>query len=911
MFQYIFFAYLTSVIQPAGAGFVITSNHISMKFKLITNKHYTNGIKVLLGIIIIILFISVYQSRQVIQTGKWISNTQGILQGSKKILTLALSNESGFRGYILSGRKSFLEPMQKSQKEIYTSLSNLKTLTKNSQAQQIRADSLSFFVSKRIEFSNLAIKSYEENGGDAAIKMVETGEGKLYTDHIRLLVDQIQDAENTSLVKHKEANDKSVKNLQKILLLTMAVVLFLLAVFIQKVRADNVEKSKAAAALKKMNDELEQRVAQRTQELDKKEKLFRALVENNEGIISLIDEKFNVLFRSSSTAIITGRLFEENEKIAITEYLHPEDRPTVMALMAEAVANPGKTIQLSIRVRNKNGYYIWLEGVIINMIPDPAIGGIIINLRDISERKRAEEKIIKANRLYFFISHINQMIVRTRDEATLFKEACQIAVSEGKFRMAWIGMIDEKKKTVIPVMHAGDDSSHPSFINPELLHNNPEYMEPIVSGLCMGKYSVCNDIENDRRMAPWKDEAISRGYRSFMAVPIKISESVVGMFSFYADVKDFFDAAEIALLEEATSDVSFALEVFEKEKLRSKAEAEIKIAVDRYDILARATSDTIWDWDIVNNTMVYNDGINKMFGYKADEVEKIVDWWNEKLHPDDFKKVTELVEDVFEKGLQKFQITYRFRCADDTYKHIFDRAYVMFDESGNPCRMIGAMQDITYQVDEEMRTSKAIIDAQEQERNFIGGELHDNVNQILAGSVLALGMVKGSRAATKESHKYIEMGKGHILNAIEELRKLSHKLAPASFDDNSLKDAFEDLLQTFNVNNQFKIKLNFDSQCNALDGDIHINLYRILQEQIKNIVKYAEATEIEITLTRSGNLVTMKIIDNGKGFNVKAVKNGIGLSNIKKRAESFSGKFILKSSPGKGCEIIVEIPLVV
>ena len=143
------------------------------------------------------------------------------------------------------------------------------------------------------------------------------------------------------------------------------------------------------------------------------------------------------------------------------------------------------------------------------------------------------------------------------------------------------------------------------------------------------------------------------------------------------------------------------------------------------------------------------------------------------------------------------------------------------------------------------------------------------------------------------------------------MRKLSHKLAPASFDDSSLKDAFEELLQTFNVNNQFKIKLNFDSKCNKLDGDIQINLYRILQEQIKNIVKYAAATEIEIALTQSGDLVKMKMIDNGKGFNVKTAKSGIGLSNIKKRAESLSGKFILKSSPGKGCEIIVEIPLVV
>jgi two-component system sensor histidine kinase UhpB len=476
-----------------------------------------------------------------------------------------------------------------------------------------------------------------------------------------------------------------------------------------------------------MNDELEQRVAERTQELDKKEKLFRALVENNEGIICLLDEKLNVLFRSGSTALITGRNFTENEKITVTEYLHPEDKANLTAFITEVMANPGKTVEISMRMRHKDGHYIWLEGVAKNMLHDPAIGGIITNLRDVSERKRSEEAIKKA--------------------------------------------------------------------------------------------------------------------------------------------------------------------------------------VERYDILAWATSDTIWDWDIVNNTMLYNDGITQMFGYAASEVENVVDWWNEKLYPDDFKKVTDMIEDVFEKGVQKFQLTYRFRCADGTYKNIFDRAYVLFDENGNPSRMIGAMQDITYHVNEERRISKAIIDAQEQERRFIGGELHDNVNQILAGSLLALSMVKNSKSITKKTLEFINMGKAHIFNAIEEVRRLSHKLAPASFDDSSLKDAVENLLQTFNVNNQFNIKLQMDEGCNAINGDIQINLYRILQEQLKNIVKYADATEIEISLHLSANVIKMRIADNGKGFDKKTAKRGIGLSNIKKRAESFSGKFIINSSCGKGCEILVEIPV--
>ncbi len=880
-----------------------------MKSKLPTGKILFSGIALLLFSFITIVVFFIYEYKKVNDVASRVAHTEEQLLHCEKLVNFILDIENGTRAYFLTGQKIFLNPAEKSQKEIYGEISLLKTFTIDNPEQKIRIDSLVFYAQKRIAFFNRTIASYEIFGADAAKEMAENGEGKLYTDRIRVLVDKIQVTENMMQAQYKDSNEKSIKNIDRIVMLIIVVILLLSVVFTQKVIADNLEKEKAAAALIKLNDELEQRVTERTQELDKKEKLFRALVENNEGIIFLIDENLNVLFRSTSTALITGRIFGENEKAPLSEFLHPEDKANIMALIAEAMAKPGKTIQVSMRIRHDAGHYIWLEGVAKNMLHDAAIGGIITNLRDVSERKKAEEKIIKANRLYFFNSQINQMIVRTKDEATLFREACQIAVREGHFRMAWIGMIDEATKTVVPVMHAGEDSDYPSLIKCISVDDNPENRSPIGTALRQGKYTVCNDIANDMRMAPWKKEAISRGYHSFMAVPIKNSGRVIGMFSFYTTMKDFFDAAEIGLLEEATNDVSFALEIFEKERLRNKAEEEIEIAVERYDILARATSDTIWDWNIVNNTMLYNNGITQMFGYHASEVENVVDWWNEKLYPDDFKKVTELIEDVFEKGLQKFQVTYRFRCADGSYKYIFDRAYVLFDENNTPCRMIGAMQDITYQVNEELRVSKAIMDAQEQERRFIGGELHDNVNQILAGSLLALSMVKTSKTITKKGMDFIDMGKTHIFNAIEEVRKLSHKLAPASFDDSSLKDAVENLLQTFNVNNQFNIKLQMDDACNTVDGDIQINLYRILQEQMNNIVKYADADDIEITVKKSAKAIKMRIHDNGNGFNIKSVKKGIGLSNIKKRAESLSGKFIINSSIGKGCEIIVEIPV--
>ncbi|MGZ8518328.1 MAG: PAS domain S-box protein, partial [Chitinophagaceae bacterium] len=75
-------------------------------------------------------------------------------------------------------------------------------------------------------------------------------------------------------------------------------------------------------------------------------------------------------------------------------------------------------------------------------------------------------------------------------------------------------------------------------------------------------------------------------------------------------------------------------------------ETKMKTAIERYDILARATSDTIWDWDMVSNNILYNEGITQMFGYQSSEVENIVDWWIEKLHPDDVKKLVELLNDI-------------------------------------------------------------------------------------------------------------------------------------------------------------------------------------------------------------------------------------------------------------------------
>ena len=340
------------------------------------------------------------------------------------------------------------------------------------------------------------------------------------------------------------------------------------------------------------------------------------------------------------------------------------------------------------------------------------------------------------------------------------------------------------------------------------------------------------------------------------------------------------------------------------------AKENMQKAIERYDILAKATSDTIWDWDIVNDTMLYSEGINIMFGYEKTKVDNVVNWWKEKIYPDDFLLIAEMIKEVFDKKLSMAKMEYRFYCADNTFKYIYDRAYVIYDENEKPIRMIGAMQNITYEKQEENRIAKAIIDAQEQERRHIGQELHDNVNQILAGSLLTLGMAKLEICDSNKAAGFIDITNGHINHAIEEIRKLSHQLVPVSFDDDSLVDIFENLLLKINLNNRFNITLQFDEICKSrISYDIQINLYRILQEAIKNILKYSCATKIDISVKENANTVIMRIYDNGKGFDAKSTVKGIGINNMNKRVQFFSGKFILTSSPQNGCELVVEIPL--
>jgi len=167
--------------------------------------------------------------------------------------------------------------------------------------------------------------------------------------------------------------------------------------------------------------------------------------------------------------------------------------------------------------------------------------------------------------------------------------------------------------------------------------------------------------------------------------------------------------------------------IFEKFKNTNE---EIKESNEKYDIVAKATSDTIWDWKIQEDSINWNKGIESVFGYKQEEVGKTSKWWFDKIHPEDSIRMSIKLYSFIEQKTEKWQDQYRFRCADGTYKYVLDRGFLLKDETGRAIRMIGAIQDITKQKEEEQRLKllETVITQSKDsilitEANFVNGKI--------------------------------------------------------------------------------------------------------------------------------------------------------------------------------------------
>ncbi|NCI49302.1 response regulator [Sediminibacterium roseum] len=225
-------------------------------------------------------------------------------------------------------------------------------------------------------------------------------------------------------------------------------------------------------------------------------------------------------------------------------------------------------------------------------------------------------------------------------------------------------------------------------------------------------------------------------------------------------------------------------------------------------------------------------------------------------------------------------------------------------EQKNAENMRQAMEREVFnqRVQAQKEVTRALIKGQEGERNRIGQELHDNINQILAGTKMFL-----SKAGKDERLQSLIKYPMELLDkCMDEIRQLSHKHVTPLKDINLydlVRSLLNDLERDTSITTEFIYHPDRDN-----GDDLNLNIYRIIQEQITNIMKHANATHVTVIVEGDQAGVKVMIGDNGQGFDVTQKRRGVGIANMINRIDLFNGEVLIDSSPGMGTRIRISIP---
>jgi len=270
-----------------------------------------------------------------------------------------------------------------------------------------------------------------------------------------------------------------------------------------------------------------------------------------------------------------------------------------------------------------------------------------------------------------------------------------------------------------------------------------------------------------------------------------------------------------------------------------------------------------------------------------------------------------------EKGIENWQDEYRFKCADGNYRNLLDSAIILYKD-GKAVRIIGAIQDLTErkrleaklihdEIQKQKQLSQAAISAQERERNNISKELHDNVNQMLTSAKLFMG---SAQRDIEQRDELLAKAIEYQVLALEEIRKLSRSLSTSLVKAVGLRESLEDIVYNMQSLQHINVDFKFNDRVSEkLSDDQQLMIFRIIQEQTSNIIKYADAKSVKILLNETSDRVHLVISDDGKGFDTKKKAKGIGLINIMSRADAYNGKVSIISSPGNGCTLELQFPV--
>ncbi|MBS4057345.1 MAG: response regulator [Bacteroidales bacterium] len=582
------------------------------------------------------------------------------------------------------------------------------------------------------------------------------------------------------------------------------------------------------------------------------------------------------------------------------------------------------------------GDYVIKSAAHINRLPQTIIT-VLEKARITREHNKAQKELARINRIYAVISQINQMIVRTTVQEKLYCESCEIAVRYGKFRLAWIGLIDASGKSVKPYCWSGHEDGYLSDNSFSCAANVPEGNGPVGTAIRSGEYAVCNNISTETMFIPWRENAIERGYQSVIALPFKMRDQVIGTFNLYADEVDFFDQNEINLLVEVINDLSFAIDSIQVEEERKQAIGKLRLSEARQRLILNSIHEVIYStiqakpgaFDAKADFV--SDRTMDILGIQASEFIETPHLWERLIHPLDKPDLEAQTNMIFSSGKTGTRLYRMQNRKKGKYVWIEDVVVPQLNEEGKVIGTFGVARDISERKKAQEDLLKAKLKAEESDRlksaflTNMSHEIRTPMNGIL-GFASILQESGNSGDDIKRFTGLIQKSGERMLNIMNDIINIS-KIESGNVDVYTSKIEPDKLLMS--VYESFhdeatKKGLRFVIETDAPDKDFHLisdkeKLETILTGLLKNALKFTKEGEIRVGYLKRSNHLEFFVQDTGVGIEIakqavifdrfrqgseEHTRNyegaGLGLAIAKAFVQKLGGEIWLESQPGLG-----------
>ena len=381
---------------------------------------------------------------------------------------------------------------------------------------------------------------------------------------------------------------------------------------------------------------------------------FRSLIENSSDEVSIVSADGSLLYESPSSkptlGYQTGAFINQN----LFQLVHPDDLERVQRQFSLLLEDPGQHPRERFRLLHQNGTWRWVEAVGTNLLHEPAVGGIVVNYHDVTERVQAEEQIQYQASL---LENVSDAVVST-DVNGIIKSWNRAAES----------MFGFTEKEVI-------GQSAMDIIKTEYVSASREVMAAQLW-----------------ETGSWRGEV--RVYRKD-GTPVDSISSV-------SVIKDSqgHNLGIISLNHDITE--------------RKQVEAKLQASETRYRLATRATNDVIWEWNAQTNQLIWAENAQIVFGYAPGEIGPDATWWDNHIHPQDREHVLSRLNETLQRGDSMWSDEYRFLLSNGSYAYISDHGYIERDADSTAIRLIGAMSNVT----EQKRAEAALRASEEQYRSL-------------------------------------------------------------------------------------------------------------------------------------------------------------------------------------------------